>query len=71
MSLSASLCALSSASFCVSMAQGLVAAADWRMAWEKSGREAGDSRWKATDEDPADSAGRERERTRIIETHFN
>ncbi len=52
---SASLLALSSASFGVTMAQGLRAAADCMMAREKSCLEPGDSRWKATLAEPADS----------------
>lgn len=47
--------ALSWASFLVIMAHGLVAAADCRMAWENRPLEPGDSRWKATLADPADS----------------
>ena len=47
--------ARSLASFLVTIAQGLVAAADWRIAWEKYGRDPGESKWKATLADPADS----------------
>ncbi len=55
LSSSASLLALTTASFLVSMAQGLVAAELCMMPCEKSGREPGESRWKATHAEPADS----------------
>ena len=65
-SISASLPALSLASCAVIMAHGLLAAVDCRIACEKRSLDPGDSMWKATLAEPADSETEEAGNSNLI-----
>ena len=68
LSSSASLPALSLASCAVTIAHGLLAADDCRMDCAKRSRDPGESMWKATLADPADSG---RKKVRLVQCKYH